>query len=172
MWLSPLTLIIGAVVFAVAGADGCTAAADDPNFPSVAGAGVSRSSAEPFTRLLSATTSGYTESAELVLRDKAAFAAAWNTVHNGIPGNPAPTVDFGQKMVVLVALGQRNTGGFSVSFDSMTVEAGTPRVRYTVTSPGASCMTAQVLTSPVDIVVVRRVEAQAQFIARPVVKEC
>jgi hypothetical protein len=172
MWLSPVTLIVGVVIFAVVGADGCTAAKDDPNFPSIAGAGVSTTSAEPFTRLLSATTSGFTEPAELVLRDQTAFANAWRTVHNGIPGNPAPAVDFTQKMVVLVALGQRNTGGFSIQFDSLTVASGIARVRYTVTSPGNSCMTTQSLTSPVDIVVVRRLDGQPQFEARSVVKEC
>jgi hypothetical protein len=41
-----------------------------------------------------------------------------------------------------------------------------------VTSPGPSCMTTQMLTSPVDVVVVRRIEGQAQFEARTVVQNC
>ena len=170
MWLSPLTVTIGAAFFALAGIHGCATASDDP-VPSLVGGKVI-SSSEPFTRLTSAITSGFTEPAELVVRDPAALATAWRTLHNGVPGNPAPTVDFAQKMVVLVALGQRNTGGYAIRFDSMTVEGGIPVMRYTVTSPGASCMTTQMVTSPVDVVVVRRVDGQAQFAAVKVVQDC
>src|SRR5437764_12715579 len=107
------------ILFAVTGVHGCASSTDDSSVPSPVGAGVTSSSSEPFTRLLSAVTSGFTEPAELVLRDEAALANAWRTLNNGVPGNPAPTVDFSKKMVVLLALGQRNTGGYAVRFDSM-----------------------------------------------------
>jgi len=169
MWSSPLAATVSVAFFALAGIHGCTASND--TVPSLVGAKVT-SSSEPFTRLVSMTTSGFTEPAELVLRDPTALAAAWRTLYGGVPGNPAPAVDFAQKMVVLVALGQRNTGGYAIRFDSMTVEAGVPRVRYTATSPGPSCMTTQSLTSPVDVVLVRRIDGQAQFDARKVVQDC
>src|SRR4029078_8211700 len=94
---------------------------------------VTSSSAEPFTRLLSATTSGFYEAAILVLRDETAFAGAWRTVHNGIAGNQPPAVNFAQKMVIMLALGQRNTGGFAIRFDSIKVEATGYYVRYQAT---------------------------------------
>jgi hypothetical protein len=78
---------------------------------------VTSSSSEPFTRLLSATTSGFSEPAELPLRDQTALAAAWRTIHNGVPGNEPPAVNFAQKMVIVLALGQRNTGGYAIRFD-------------------------------------------------------
>jgi hypothetical protein len=58
MWLSPLTVTIGAAFFALAGIHGCATASDDP-VPSLVGGKVI-SSSEPFTRLISVTTSGFT----------------------------------------------------------------------------------------------------------------
>jgi len=172
MWSSSLTIAAGALVITAVGIHGCSAASDSSNLPSLVGAGVTSSSPEPFTRLLSATTSGFSEAAELVLRDESAFADAWRTVHNGIPGNPPPAVNFAQKMVIMLALGQRNTGGFAIRFDSITVDASGPVVRYTATSPGANCMTTQSLTSPIDAVVVPRHDAQVRFETRTVVQGC
>lgn len=113
--------------------------------------------------LLVSTTSGFTAPAELVLRDDAALAAAWKTANAGTVGSPAPSIDFASQMVVLVALGERRTGGYTVRIDSVSRDAGGALVRYTATSPGPSCMTAQMITAPVIAVAVPRVDGTVRF---------
>jgi len=108
----------------------------------------------------------------MVLRTDAGLAGAWRTLHNGVPGNPPPAVDLTRKMVVLLALGPRNTGGFDIRVDSISAEGAGAVVRYTVTSPGPTCMNTQALTSPVDVVSVPRVDGQIRFDARRVVQPC
>ena len=159
------------LVVALAGFGACGPASQAPSSSTVPGVDVT-SEQQSHTRLLSMPTSGYAESAELVLRDAAAFAAAWRTLHQGIPGNPPPAIDFARRMVVLLALGQRNTGGHGIRFDAIVASGAGATVRYTVTSPGAGCMTTQAITSPVDVVSVPRVDGEIRFERRSVVQEC
>lgn len=117
-------------------------------------------------------TSGYTEPAELVLRDAGGAVDAWNTMYSGVAGNPPPAVDFARDMIVVVALGQRSTGGFTIRVDSVSTSGGGATVHYTVTTPGPSCMTTQMMTSPVDVVRVPRVEGDVRFDRRVIVQDC
>lgn len=122
--------------------------------------------------ILTAVTSGFTETEEQVLRSNAELSAAWKTVHAGIPGNPAPSVDLKQNMIVLVALGQRRTGGYTVRIDSITPEGSGAVVHYTATSPGPTCMTTQMITSPVDVVSAPTVGGMVRFQKSNVTSKC
>ena len=168
---SLLTLSVVAAVAAVASIPGCSTPADGSILPFVVGTRVTPSQ-EPFTRLFASATSGFTEPAAVVLRDEAALSAVWRTIFEGTPLVPVPTVDFAQKMVVLLALGPRNADGYTIHFDSMTVQAGMAVIGYTVNTPGLDCIPSQVVTSPVELVVVPRVDGRARFDATTLLKQC
>jgi hypothetical protein len=152
---SILTFSALAALATVATIPGCSAAADDNSLPLVVEVPVSVTQL-PFTRLLSAPTSGFTEPAQLVIRDLNALNATWIVLHQGVALTPVPPVDLSQKMVVVLALGPRNVGGYAIHFDSITVQANLATVHYTVNTPGLDCISAPVLASPVDVVVVPR----------------
>lgn len=166
----PLSLL--AILALSTGAPGCTQAPDGgsavPSAATTAGASMS----QPFTRLLSATTSGFTEPAETVVREASTLASAWRTLHDGVPGNPPPSVDLVTRTVVVLALGPRNTGGYAVRTDSVTAEGTGATVHYTVTSPGPDCMTAQMLSSPVEIISFARADGQIRFVRRNATNPC
>ena len=124
------------------------------------------------TRLYGAATSGFTGAEELVIRDQAAWQAAWARVHEGMAAPPLPAVDFARDMVVLLALGERSSGGHAVRFDSLSVSGGGATVRYTATSPGPGCMTTQAITAPIEVVRVARVAGAVRFEARTVQERC
>lgn len=168
----PHALLLAAALAGLA-AGGCGPESQPSSSPSAPEPGASVSTDEQAaTRLLSATVSGFTEPAEWVLRDADRFGEAWRTVHQGVPGASAPTVDFGDRMVVLLALGERSTGGFSVRFDELVRKGSGAVVRYTVTTPGPGCMTTQMLTAPVDVVSVPSVDGEVRFDRRTVVQDC
>ncbi len=105
---------------------------------------------DPSARLVAASTSGYADPAALVLSSPDGWAAAWRTLHGGLAAGPPPAVDFGRDVVVLVAAGERATGGYTVRIDGTSDLPGGRRVVHaTRTAPGPECMTAQVVTSPV-----------------------
>lgn len=165
---TPAVALITALALVV---PGCNQPAPTSASPPNA-ANVTSTQQQPYTRIMSAPTSGFTEGENLVLRNDSDLAAAWKTVHAGIPGNPAPTVDLSRNMVVLLALGQRNTGGYTVRFDSLTSEGSGAVVHYTVTSPGPGCMTTQMITSPIDVVSVPRADGTIRFDKSDVTDRC
>ena len=148
---------------------GCAPAPEPP--PSAASA-TSVPTDQPATRLLSSVISGYTESAEEVIRDPAAWASAWRRLHDANPATALPEVDFDRSMVVLLALGERSAGGHAVRFDELVRDGEGATVRYTVTSPGPTCMSTQAITSPVEVVRVARVAGTVRFERRMVQQPC
>lgn len=122
--------------------------------------------------LFHAYHTGFGEPTTLVVRDGAAWAAAWARLHRG--GEPPvapPAVDFAREMVLVVALGERPTGGHDVAIDAVTGDgAGGATVAYTAREPGEGCMSTQALTSPAVAVRVARVAGPVRFerrVARP-----
>jgi PrcB C-terminal len=97
---------------------------------------------------------------QVVVRTDAEWARLW-TQHN--PDRPRPAVDFSKQMVVGVFMGSRNTAGFSVEILSATDENGVLTVRYRETVPAKGAITAQVITSPYQLVTVPRTEATVKF---------
>jgi hypothetical protein len=130
------------------------------------------SSPAPVARLYGAQTSAYDAAEEVVLRDRAAWQAAWQRLHNGLAAEPLPAVDFARDLVVLVALGERNSGGTTLRVDEVVQVGADTVVRYTVTEPGPGCMTAQVITSPVEVVRVPRAGGAVRFERRTRVTPC
>ncbi len=95
-----------------------------------------------------------------VLRDRAAWEATWRELHAGLDAGVAPAVDFARDMVVLVAAGQRSSGGHSVRVDGTSAGAdGALVLHVTSTVPGPDCMSTMALTSPADVVRVPRAPA-------------
>ena len=169
---SPLPVILAGALAIVAVASGCNSTTDGSFSSSNAGTAVRTAIAQPFTRILGANTSGFTEAVEAVLRDQAALQSAWRTLHDGVPGNPPPALDLASTMVVVLALGPRNTAGYGIRADSVTSSAENLTVHYTVTSPGPGCMNAQMMTSPVDVISIARASGQVRFIRETVIKQC
>ena len=162
--------LCAAAALMLASGNACSTASDAAD-PPMDGS-VARSPEQSFTRILSAVTSGFTEPSNLAIRDPAALASAWSTIHSGIPGNPPPAIDFGQRIVLVLAVGPKNTGGFSIAVDSIRADGSGLVVRYTATSPGVGCVTTQMTTSPVDVVSVTRSELSVRFERRDVIQKC
>jgi hypothetical protein len=97
---------------------------------------------------------------QVVVRTDDEWGRLW-TQHN--PNRPRPAVDFSKEMVLGVFMGSRNTAGFSVEILSATDENGVLTVRYHETVPAKGAITAQVITSPYQLVTVPRTAATVKF---------
>lgn len=158
-----------------AGASGSAPAGNVPAGNVPAGNAASRS--VPFERLHSGVNSGYTQLSEFVLQDDLELTRRWRGVLQGSPEATKPNVNFDKSTVVLVAIGARNTGGHSVHIDSVLTTAtatrpGITTVFYTVTSPGARCMSMQMLTSPIEVISLDRVQGEVRFRKKSVAGPC
>jgi hypothetical protein len=85
------------------------------------------------------------------------FISLWNLAYGrqlNVP--PAPSLDFRRDTVVGFFLGQRPTGGYSVTVRDVTLEGGEVYVDVRITEPGPGDITTQALTSPWVLVRVTR----------------
>ena len=100
--------------------------------------------------------SGITTPARLIIRDDSSYARFWASLGAGA----RPAVDFSRDIVIAVAAGQRATGGNAIAVERVTRTADGLAVEVVETSPAPGCMTTQVLTQPVDVVVVAAADAR------------
>ncbi len=78
-----------------------------------------------------------------------------------------PAVDWDQVVVFVALMGQKRTGGYSITVDRVTVRDGTLLVQVRETAPAPGEMTIQVLTAPYHVVAVpRRALPAAPFTVR------
>lgn len=116
--------------------------------------------------------SGYEAAERLVIRDAAAWEAAWARLHAGGSPRPLPAVDFTVHSVVLAALGQRASGGYGILLDSAVATVDSVIVHLHATSPGPRCGTTVALTEPVDLARIPHDVRPVAFRERQVVTDC
>jgi hypothetical protein len=98
------------------------------------------------------TFSGYEQATTLVVRDRDAWQLVWNQAHRNILPMPLlPQIDFSQEMIVVAALGPRPSSGYDVVFTQASEVNGVITVDAEARSPGATCATLTVITSPLDL---------------------
>jgi len=101
------------------------------------------------------------------------WGAFWAELHGLVEPKPAaPAIDFASQMVVAAAMGQRNTGGYSIAIEGVFAANGKLLVRVEERSPGSSCMVTQALTAPVTAAVVARSDAAVEFVERAITTPC
>ena len=109
----------------------------------------------------------------LVIETPEAWASAWALLQGTLlPVPPVPAVDFTREAVVVVAMGRRPTAGYSIRVDRVERLAGETTVRVVETSPGRTCVLAQVLTSPFDVVLIPRSALPLRFTEQQAVRDC
>lgn len=159
------------LVGATAASTGCVSGA--PGDPS----GTPEARPIPFQPLQEAQTvrfySGLTTRQRLVIRDAATWANVWRELTSPFqPAPPVPAVDFASNLVVVAAMGLRNTGGYSITIDDVRTAAGDVSISVTERSPGSGCIVTAVVTEPVAVVVASRFAGQATFVEHTALRDC
>ncbi len=98
-------------------------------------------------------TSGLPVAQRTAIFDAATFSAAWEQAFKGRdPMPPVPDVDFDHEFVILTALGERATGGYSIEVAKAYEEDGAVVASVLSVAPGKTCMVTMSPTQPVDVV--------------------
>ena len=71
-----------------------------------------------------------------------------------MPVPPAPSVDFATQMVVVASMGQRSSGGFTISIEAVSENDQGILVRVRESSPGRNCIVTEAFTSPATLRIV------------------
>ncbi|MGQ9630068.1 MAG: protease complex subunit PrcB family protein [bacterium] len=108
--------------------------------------------------------SGYTEAANLVIKDEEEWKAIWEKVATPtLPKPEIPKVDFEKNMLIAVFMGQKSTGGYSVEVVGVEYRSDEVVVHIKETSPKPGAIVTQSLTQPFFIVQVPRSELPVRF---------
>ena len=86
--------------------------------------------------------------------------------------NNMPSVDFSKEIALAVFNGQSSTGGYSISFDK--IEEGSDSIKATIirSSPGSGCNVTTAVTSPFEIIAIKKTDKPIVFESRKIVTEC
>ncbi|HEX5340394.1 MAG TPA: protease complex subunit PrcB family protein [Gammaproteobacteria bacterium] len=134
-------IIVAGVVATAALLAGCTTAAARP--------------AAKIRVLASGTHSGVRHQEYYALHDVTDFRNWWQRAYSSRATAPAlPQVDFSKDMVVVVFMGEKSHGGYSLHVDKVTDTADSYDVEITVNIPGSGCRTTQALIQPFEFVAV------------------
>jgi hypothetical protein len=120
-----------------------------------------------------AYASGLDNPERIVVRDSESWQTLWARINDGRwPVPAAPTFDFSQEMLVVVALGARSSGGYTILIDGANVsENGGTAITVRSISP-KNCGTTAAFTQPIDIARLPRRDGGVSFIERSEVHVC
>ncbi len=142
------------------------------------GSPTSPSTPLPLTRFRAEPTSflsgsGFDQPRTLVIHDRDTWVRTWADIYRRAdPPPPMPAVDFANEMVVLAALGPKPSSGFEVLFTGASEAGDVVTVELDSRTPGPSCVTLTVITSPVDIARIPRRNGAVTFKTTSSVVNC
>ena len=85
--------------------------------------------------------SGIVKPLRVVIRDRDAFLEMWKQVNSRrFPPPSPPEIDFSRDMIIVVAMGERSTGGYSVIIDGVYERDQKLEVDVKSTSLGRVCV--------------------------------
>jgi len=114
----------------------------------------------PFETVLTEARSGLAEPRREVIRSEEAWRELWARVFSGVtPTPPRPTIDFSREMLIVVALGERRSGGFGIAVQRVSPRADGLEIEVLESCPAPGAMVSMGLTQPLEVV---RLEKQPQ----------
>jgi protease stability complex PrcB-like protein len=118
-------------------------------------------------------TSGLQLPTQFVIRDDSGWQQAWTEIWRGQTPVPAlPAIDFDRDMVIVVALGEKPTGGYSIFIDSVTETTTGLTVQLRTVSPGATCAVTLAVSQPVDVARVSQRAGPITYSQRAETQDC
>lgn len=124
-----------------------------------------------FSVLAEGDQAGMDERKNYRIRTSEELSYFW-TLSHGEHAPPVPTVDFEAHDVLVVFDGQKPSGGYDIGVTRIVDAAARREVTIRHVEPGSGCITASVITSPFEFVVVQRSEAPLSRTDFTEVTEC
>jgi len=124
---------------------------------------------ERLTPAYGSTSSGLRDYTRVVVRDAASFAGLWERTW---PDQPMPDVDFATHTVLVVATGERRTGGYLIRVSEVASTGVGLQATVVTTSPGRHCVVSQAMTQPADFVSVAVAGQGVRFVESQKVERC
>ncbi|MCB0402822.1 MAG: protease complex subunit PrcB family protein [Flavobacteriales bacterium] len=107
----------------------------------------------PVLEIASGNNSGFETPTMKVISTMEDLSQTWEIAYkNYLKKKEFPAVDLEEFDVILVALGERNSGGYSIQVESAVSIGNAVTVTVIETKPGSNCMTTEAITYPFQLV--------------------
>lgn len=131
-----------------------------------------RSDAPTIQPVHSTLYSNLREPRRMLIRDAESWAAVWAEMISVGDSRTPPFVDFTKEDVIVAALGERRSSGYSINITGVLADPSAAHVIVTSTVPGSSCDQAEIVTAPLDAVRITKLDAGVTFDERNAVLSC
>ncbi|GEM_PF-1079964 len=123
-----------------------------------------------FETIAHGVRSGIAEERLMTIRDETTWNEFWEL--NAGKESSVPSVDFEKKMVIVVHLGTKSSGGYDAVITHVEHTDARLIVYYNEIIPGPGCLVTLALTQPHHIIKVQRMEVEPSFVKTEQVIHC
>jgi len=114
--------------------------------------------------LHSGNNGDFKEEKNQVITNNTVFEKVWKQAYaNFMIKDEMPEVDFEKNIVLLVAMGEKTSGGHTIKITNATETSNNTIVNVLATSPGKGCMTTESITYPFQIVQIEKPKTHVDF---------
>jgi len=125
-----------------------------------------------FDQLLNTLYSNLKDPARIVVSDSASWVNAWALISSGSSLGRRPDVDFRVDEVIVIALGERRRAGYAVRVERVDFSTDARTIHVLQTAPADNCSSSEVITTPLEAIVVTRSPQPTHFQERLLIARC
>ncbi len=119
----------------------------------------------PFQNLVSGQYSGLTEKTYQLINSQEELNSVWQEIYSiQIPPPPVPAVNFSKNSILLVALGEQKTSGYSIEIVKIEATSKEARVYLNLIFPSQASILLPALTQPFMLVKTPKINKAVQFV--------
>ena len=123
--------------------------------------------------LHSGNNGDFKEETTQVISNNTEFEQVWKQAYaNFMIKDEMPEVDFEKNVVLLVAMGEKTSGGHTIKITHLTEVNNNSIANVIATSPGKGCMTTESITYPFQIVQIEKTNKPIEFKVEKKVIDC
>jgi hypothetical protein len=127
----------------------------------------------PFWRHDQVGNSGIEKPMRTVITKQEDLVQVWERVYANQQVKPKlPYVDFSKEIVVVLALGMKPSGGYSIRTLEVMDAGSTIDITVGSSSPGNNCVVTASLTSPVELIRMNASKKSVKFVERTTTLDC
>lgn len=122
----------------------------------------------PLRTLAKGGFSGIQQPLQQVITDPAQWEKIWTAHNAGRKSEQArPEIDFTKEMVIVAAMGRKNTGGYSIEISKAEPSGGKLMIYVTRKAPRPGGMSLQALTAPFHMAALPKTDLEPEFVETP-----
>ena len=126
-----------------------------------------------FTEIKSGLNCNYNSFTTIEIYDSKKLNTVWANLFAKYDRKPPiPTIDFEKNMLIAIALGERNSGSYSLQVESIIENKNNIKVIIDENKPGPSCITPSVMIYPFQLIKISLPKKPITYVKVLKIKDC